>query len=229
MAVYGGMRVESVVIGMFASQSHIVVDEATGACAIIDTGDSGRGIETVVARIGARPEMILLTHGHIDHAGGLAAVRRAWPKIPIYLNKLDQDWVDQLERQGQMFGLPVEKAPPIDRFLSDGELIPLGKDVVFKTIFTPGHTEGGVTFLVESRKVAFVGDTLFKGSVGRTDLPGGSFPTLYRSIQERLLTLDDAVVCYSGHGPKTTIGEERRSNPFIRPDLAGRLDEIELG
>jgi glyoxylase-like metal-dependent hydrolase (beta-lactamase superfamily II) len=222
---HGAMRVESVTIGMFAAQSHVAIDEASGACAIIDAGEDARGIETVVRRAGARPEKILLTHGHIDHAGGLAALRRAYPGVPILMNERDRAWVERLAEQGLMFGLRVEPAPAPDGFLEDGQVIEVG-GLRLRTIFTPGHTEGGTTFFAERERVAFVGDTLFRGSVGRTDLPGGSFRTLLRSVRERLLPLGDDVVVYSGHGPKTTIGEERRENDFIQPGVEERIGDL---
>jgi hydroxyacylglutathione hydrolase len=218
------MRVETVAIGMFQAQAHLVVDEPTGECAIIDTGEDGAGIASAVARLGATPKIVLLTHGHIDHAGGLAEVRRRFPGVPIVMNELDRDWVEHLPRQGLMFGLRVEAAPPPDRFVSDGEVIAVGRDVKLRAIFTPGHTRGGTTYFDEAGRRAFVGDTLFRGSIGRTDLPGGSFRTLIASIRERLFPLGDDVVCYCGHGPETTIGRERATNPFLAPGAEERFE-----
>lgn len=221
------MKIETVTSGNFQSQTHIAVDEATGECAIIDTGEDGRGIETVVRRLGATPKMVLLTHGHLDHAGGLAAVRRAWPDIPILMHESDLPWVENLEQQGRMFGIRLERPPPVStiRTFKDGDEIAVGRDIKLETIFTPGHTEGGTTFYAARDKIAFVGDTLFQGSVGRTDLPGGSFRTLVRSIRERLFPLGDDVRCYCGHGPSFTLGEERRNNPFVRIGIEDQLGE----
>ncbi len=217
------LRVATVVIGMFQSQSHLAIDEETGECAIVDAGEDGSGIAGTAARLGVRPAIVLLTHGHIDHAGGLAALRRHFPGVPIAMNEGDRFLVEELPAQGRFFGLRVERPPPIDRWLRDGEAIPIGRDVRLRAIFTPGHTPGGTTYYDEKAKVAFVGDTLFAGSVGRTDLPGGSFPTLLHSIRTRLFALPDDVVCYCGHGPETTIGEERRTNPFLQPGIEERL------
>lgn len=217
------MRVETVVIGMFAAQSHIVVDEATNDCAIVDTGESGAGIADAVARLGATPRIVLLTHGHIDHAGGLSEVRRRFPGVPIAANALDREWIEGLARQGLMFGLRVEKAPPVDRFIADGETVAIGRDVKLRAIFTPGHTAGGTTFFDEAARVALVGDTLFQGSIGRTDLPGGDSRTLIASIRLRLLPLGDDVRCFCGHGPDTTIGREHRQNPFLQPGAEEEL------
>jgi glyoxylase-like metal-dependent hydrolase (beta-lactamase superfamily II) len=217
------MKVETVVIGMFAAQSHIVVDEATKECAIVDTGESGEGIEEAVKRLGATPRIVLLTHGHLDHAGGLARVRRAFPGVPIAVAEADLPWVERLAEQGRMFGVKLEAAPRPELFVKDGATFDVG-GITLRAVFTPGHTEGGVTFFAEKERTAFVGDTLFKGSIGRTDLPGGSMRTLLRSIRERLFPLGDDVVCYTGHGPQTTIGAERRKNPFLRPGVEDEMD-----
>jgi glyoxylase-like metal-dependent hydrolase (beta-lactamase superfamily II) len=217
------MKIETIEIGVFAAQSHIVLDEATGDCAIVDTGESGAGIAEAVARLGATPRIVLLTHGHLDHAGGLAEVRRRFPGVPIAMNRRDLPWVENMTQQGLMFGVRLEPAPRPDRFLEDGETVAVGRDVKLRAVFTPGHTEGGTTFFDEAARVALVGDTLFAGSVGRTDLPGGSFRALIASIKERLFPLGDDVRCYCGHGPATTIGDERRSNPFLQPGAEEEL------
>lgn len=211
------MRVEVVTIGRFQSQSYLVIDEATSRCAIIDAGESGRGIAEAVARHGVEPAAVLLTHGHLDHAGGLAEVRRRFPHVPIHGHPADVPMVEAMPLQGRMFGIEIEAAPPLDETLVDGAAIRIGDGVSLRVIATPGHTPGGVTFHDEAAGVCFCGDTLFRGSVGRTDLPGGSGRTLLRSIRERLLALPDDTRCYPGHGAATTIGEERRQNPFLQP------------
>lgn len=222
------LRVETIEIGLFQSQSHLAIDEASGECAIIDTGESGAGIAEAVARLGVKPTLVLATHGHLDHVGGLSAVRRAFPDIPIRMNRLDLRWLRNLERQGLMFGVELEPAPPLETigFFEEGEEIAVGRDVRLKTIFTPGHTEGGATFFEPTARVAFVGDTLFHLSVGRTDLPGGSFRTLLASIRQKLLPLGDDVRCHCGHGPSFTIGGERRQNPFVQPGIEDRLGDV---
>lgn len=217
------MKVITVPIGLFQAQSHIVIDEETGDCAIVDTGESGAGIAAAVARAGARPRIVLLTHGHLDHAGGLAEVRRRFPDAPIAVHERDRKMVEGIVVQGAYFGIELESPPPIDRLLEDGEEIAIGRGVRLRVIWTPGHTPGGVTYFEPAARAAFVGDTLFQGSVGRTDLPGGSFRALLASIRERLLPLGDDVVCYCGHGPETTLGRERRFNPFLRPGTAEEL------
>jgi glyoxylase-like metal-dependent hydrolase (beta-lactamase superfamily II) len=217
------MKVATVVIGMFQAQSHLAIDEASGECAIVDAGESGEGIAEAVARLGVVPRIVLLTHGHIDHAGGLAELRRRFPGVPIAMNPADLPLVEALPAQGRFFGLRVERPPAIERYLRDGEIIEIGRSLRLRAIFTPGHTLGGTTFYDEAARAAFVGDTLFRGSIGRTDLPGGNFVTLIESIRARLFALPDDVVCYCGHGPATTIGEERRTNPFLEPGAAERL------
>ncbi|MFC1707750.1 MBL fold metallo-hydrolase [Planctomycetota bacterium] len=211
------MRVETVSIGMFQAQAHIAIDEATSECAIIDTGENGVGIKEAVDRIGAKPVFVLLTHGHIDHAGGLAEMRRCYPEVPIRMHKGDLPYVENMVTQGRMFGVEVEPAPPLDTFLHGGEQIDIGSGVCLKVIATPGHSPGGVVFYEPHAHVAFVGDTLFQGSIGRTDLPGGSAKTLLSSLRERVLTFPEETRCYTGHGPSTTVGEEKAHNPFLRP------------
>ncbi len=208
------MILETIPIGMFQSNAYIVGDETTRACAIIDSGEDGRGIEAAVHRLGLTPQMLLVTHGHLDHVGGLARLRRAFPGVPVVGSAADRSFFETAAQQGLMFGVRVEAPPPIDRELSDGEIVRIGS-LELRTIFTPGHSPGGVSFHCEAEKAVFVGDALFAGSIGRTDLPGGDYGTLIASIRSRLFPLGDDVVVYSGHGPETTIGDERETNPFL--------------
>jgi len=211
------MRVEIVTVGMFQSHSYLVICEETSRCAVVDTGDSGRGIAEAVAEHGLELVAVLLTHGHLDHAGGLAEVRRRFPGVPIHGHPDDAPLIEAMPLQGRMFGIPVDPAPPLDETLADGQVIAIGETVSLRVIATPGHTPGGVSFYDQAAGVCFCGDTLFQGSVGRTDLPGGDGSTLLRSIRERLLSLPDETRCYPGHGAATTIGEERAGNPFLQP------------
>lgn len=214
------MKIATLTGGPFAVSCYLLKDEATGDAAFIDSGDGTLALDALAKKLDATPKMVLLTHGHIDHAGGLARVRREFPEIPILLHDADRFWVDSLAAQGSMFGFDVEPAPPPgpqDRSYREGETIAIGRDLKLKVLFTPGHSAGGVTFRVEGEPLAFVGDTLFQGSIGRTDLPGGDFRTLIRSIREKIFPLGDDVECHSGHGPVTTVGRERKHNPFLRP------------
>jgi len=161
-----------------------------------------------------RLEKILLTHAHIDHAGGTAELARSL-KLPIEGPHVgDKFWIDGLPEQARMFGLPACERFVPDRWLVDGDRVRVG-EVEFEVRHCPGHTPGHVVFYSEPDKVAFVGDVLFAGSIGRTDFPGGDYDTLIRAIREKLLPLGDDVRFVPGHGPMSTFGEERRSNPFV--------------
>jgi len=162
---------------------------------------------------------ILLTHAHVDHVTGVAAAKRALD-VPVYLHRDDLFIYERAIEMGRMFGLAVEPQPPIDRFYTQGETIRFGSCTA--TVYhTPGHCPGGVCLQIaegqEPGNDLFVGDTLFAGSIGRTDLPGGDYATLIASIRTVLFAFGDAARVYPGHGPATTIGEERRSNPFLKP------------
>ena len=165
---------------------------------------------------------ILLTHAHVDHVTGVAAAKRALG-VPVHLHHDDLFLYEQAVAQGQLFGLRVEAPPPIDEFYTAGGAIGFG-DYVALPYHTPGHCPGGVCLAVEKAAETeppaaaanlFVGDTLFAGSIGRTDLPGGDLPTLLASIRNVLFAFGDAAMVYPGHGPATTIGQERRTNPFL--------------
>ena len=198
----------------FAQNCSIVWCERTKAGAVVDPGGDLEQILAAVRESGVRLEKILLTHAHIDHAGGTAELARSL-KLPIEgPHPGDQFWIDQMPEQARMFGLPrCDKFTP-DRWLDEGDRVQVG-DVEFEVRHCPGHTPGHVVFYSAPDKVAFVGDVLFAGSIGRTDFPGGDYDTLIRAIREKLFTLGDDVRFVPGHGPMSTFGEERRSNPFV--------------
>jgi glyoxylase-like metal-dependent hydrolase (beta-lactamase superfamily II) len=194
----------------------VACDDAPEAV-IIDPGDEVeallRAIETESLDITA----ILLTHAHLDHVSGVARAKAALG-VPVWLHRDDLFLYEGAEAQGRMFGLSVDRPPPVDRFFEPGEPFEFG-DLVVDILHTPGHCPGGVCLAIGRRGTAerelFVGDTLFAGSIGRTDLPGGDYETLMRSIRDVLLKFPDDSVVHSGHGPDTTIGAERRTNPFL--------------
>ncbi|NOZ94996.1 MAG: MBL fold metallo-hydrolase [Acidobacteria bacterium] len=205
--------------GPIQANCTLLGDEDAGALVIVDPGDEAERIVAKVRESGLRPLAILHTHGHIDHAGGTAGVKAAFPEAPVWLHRGDLELYDRLAQQGRMFGLEVEDPPPPDRWLEHGQRIPVGA-LELEVRHTPGHSPGSVCFVVHCspEPLVIVGDVLFAGSIGRTDLWGGSFETLERSIVEQLYTLPDETRAITGHGPVTTIGHERRTNPFVRAE-----------
>jgi glyoxylase-like metal-dependent hydrolase (beta-lactamase superfamily II) len=200
----------------------VVGCERTRKAIFIDPGDEVEQLLDVIRAQQLEVTHILLTHAHVDHVSGVAEARRAL-RAPIYLHKEDLFLYQNAVRTGMMFGLTVEEPPPVDHFYEGEGPIVFG-DYEVRVIHTPGHCPGGVCLAISKTGDAtppslFVGDTLFAGSIGRTDLPGGNYETLLRSITERLFAFPDAAIVYSGHGPETTIGEEKASNPFVREYL----------
>lgn len=158
---------------------------------------------------------LVLTHAHIDHILGCAWIHERYGLLPE-LHRLDLPILESGERMAGLYGIPFHAVPEPERFLSDGETIPIGEDAL-KVLFVPGHAPGHIAFFNAIQGFVISGDVLFRNSVGRVDLPGGDMDTLLSSIRERLFTLGDDVKVYSGHGPETTIGREKRSNPFLIP------------
>jgi glyoxylase-like metal-dependent hydrolase (beta-lactamase superfamily II) len=184
---------------------------------IIDPGDEVDELLAASSRHALSVKAILLTHAHLDHVTGVGKAKAALG-VPVWLHKDDNFLYEAVVQQGQMFGLRVEAQPPIDHFYEDEGPFRFGRYGV-RILHTPGHCPGGVCLAVtkdgENAATLFVGDTLFAGSIGRTDLPGGDMATLLRSIREVLFKFPDDTVVWSGHGEQTTIGRERRSNPFL--------------
>ena len=207
----------------FYKNGFVVGCERTREGVIIDPGDEVDGLLASVRDHDLEIKYILLTHAHIDHITGVATAKDA-VDAPVYLHKDDLFLYDSVEQQGAMFGFKVRRQPPIDAFY-DLEPIHFGGYEV-RVHHTPGHCPGGVCLQIGTKGTGgnelFVGDTLFAGSIGRTDLPGGDYETLLRSITEVLFPLGDDSVVHSGHGPDTTIGRERTTNPFVLEYLAAR-------
>jgi hydroxyacylglutathione hydrolase len=197
--------------GQFAENCFVVADAEPGEAVLIDPGEEADRILEVFADHNWRLRAIWLTHAHVDHIMGVAAVR-ARHNVPTWLHPLDRPLYDALPQQGEWMGLRLPPAPPPTHELAAGDQMRVG-GLTFDVRHVPGHSPGSVAFV--GHGVAFVGDVLFSGSVGRTDLPGGDSATLLASIQRELLTLPDSTVVYSGHGPETTIGIERETNPFL--------------
>lgn len=205
------LQIDSRSVGPFFKNGYLVGLPESGEVVYIDPGDEAEEILGLISQRGKSLVAILLTHAHMDHISGVALVREQH-EAPIYLHPEDRSLYDSLPTQARFFGFQYGPAPPVDRDLEDGQVLELA-GVEFKVHFTPGHCPGHVIF--EAGQHVFCGDVVFQGSVGRTDLPGGSSETLLRSIRERLLPLGDEKILYPGHGPRTTIGQERRSNPFL--------------
>ena len=215
MKEHAGLIVETITNGPFQENCFIAGDAKTRAAIVIDPGDEEDRILARVRELDLEPTEIVCTHTHIDHAGAVAPLKRTLG-VPFAVHAAELPGLQMMPRQAAMFGLPPREIPEVERELAAGDMIQVG-ELSAKVLFTPGHSAGGCCLLFAEQQVVFVGDTLFAGSVGRTDLPGGSGKTLLASITEQLLSLDDEVVAYSGHGPETTIGVERLSNPFLRP------------
>lgn len=197
--------------GQFAENCYLLGDRATRQAVMIDPGEEPRLFLAELDTRGWGLQAIWLTHAHLDHIMGVRAVREA-TGVPIHLHPADRGLYDALPRQGEWMGLPLEVPPPPDADLGDGQLLHLGGHE-FVVRHTPGHSPGSVSFV--GTGLVLGGDVLFNGSIGRTDLPGGDFPALMHSLQAVFLALPDSTVVYSGHGPETTVGVERMTNPFL--------------
>jgi glyoxylase-like metal-dependent hydrolase (beta-lactamase superfamily II) len=198
-------------VGPLASNAYVVGHRATGRSFVVDPGDDGEEILRLLGENGLTLEKILLTHGHFDHVGGVRFLKER-TGAGVCIHPADVDWMRNAPRQGAMFGIGVPEPPPPDVLLNEGDVVRLAEQE-FRVLHTPGHSPGHVTFLVGG--MAFVGDLIFAGSVGRTDLPGGSHEALLRSVREKIFTLPPATILLPGHGPATTVEREMRSNPFF--------------
>jgi glyoxylase-like metal-dependent hydrolase (beta-lactamase superfamily II) len=219
------MILESAAVGPFFKNGYVVGCENTRKAVFIDPGDEVEQLLAFIAAGKLDVTHILLTHAHVDHVSGVAEAKRALG-VPIYLHKDDLFLYKNAVPHGMMFGLTVEEPPPVDVFYEGEGPIEFG-DYRVRVVHTPGHCPGGVCLAISKTGDAspprlFVGDTLFAGSIGRTDLPGGDYATLLKAITERLFAFPDESIVYPGHGPETTIGRERQTNPFVLEYLAAR-------
>ena len=207
------MILEKLTVGPFQENCYIVGDEATGTGALFDPGDEAMRIALAVEQTNLDIAQIIITHAHIDHVGAVATLVDEYA-CPVLMHAEAEPMLRQLPSQALMMGLRFGKVPAVDGYIKYEGVVTVG-GLSFTALYTPGHAPGHLAFYAEEQEVVFSGDALFAGSVGRTDLPGGSMEVLMRSISERLLTLPDGTRVLSGHGPETTIGRERMTNPFL--------------
>jgi hydroxyacylglutathione hydrolase len=208
------LRAVVVPVTPFAQNCSVIWCDATGVGAVIDPGGDLDSILEVVDSNSVKLGKILLTHAHIDHAGAVAELARRL-SLPVEgPHPDDRFWIEQLPQQAAMFGVAASEGFEPTRWLEQGDTVSVG-EVTLEVLHCPGHTPGHVVFFEPDSRLAFVGDVLFQGSIGRTDFPRGDYATLIRSIRENLFTLGDDVRFVPGHGPMSTFGQERKTNPFV--------------
>jgi hydroxyacylglutathione hydrolase len=211
------MILEMLTVGPFQENCYVMGDEESGEGAIVDPGDEATRISLAVEQTHLEISQILITHAHIDHVGAVAALVDEY-SCPVLMHAEAEPMLEQLPTQALMMGLRFGKVPAVDHRIEDEEVVEVG-GLKLASLYTPGHAPGHLAFYVESEGVVFAGDALFAGSVGRTDLFGGNMEVLLRSINERLLMLPDETKVYPGHGPATTVADERMHNPFLQGGL----------
>lgn len=208
------MIVDSIPVGPFQCNCYLIGDEKAGTGIVIDPGDEGEAVLEMVSKHALTITDIIITHAHLDHVSGVDVVRKATNAV-VHMSRNDMPLFEIIPSQGALFGLRVKRPGDPEKFVTQNQLIRAGS-MALRVIETPGHTPGSVSLLVEGEKgLLFTGDTLFAGSIGRTDLWGGSYEQIIESIVTRLLPLGTDVLVYPGHGESTSLGEEREYNPFL--------------
>lgn len=204
------VTVQTLTVGAFQENCYLVVDSRSGKAVIVDPGGEGERLVEAVDKSGATLEAVWITHAHVDHVGAIASIKQRWD-VPVYLHPLDRRLYEAAGRQAQVYGVQIEEPPPPDREFADGQQVKVG-DVKLSVMHAPGHSPGHV--VIHGDGIALVGDCLFAGSIGRTDLPFSNPPQLAATL-EKISALPPETVVYPGHGMDTTIAEERKSNPFL--------------
>ena len=205
------MILRMLVVGPIQANCYVLGCERTKEAAVIDPGGDVDKILMTLAKDKLRCVYIINTHGHFDHTGDNKRLKEV-TGAKLVIHRADAPMILDQRSSGSVWGMEVEDSPPPDVYVEERNVITFG-DISLQVLHTPGHSPGGISLL--SNKMIFVGDTLFAGSIGRTDLPGGDYETLIRNVKEKIFPLGDDVVIYPGHGPKTTVGREKRSNPFF--------------
>jgi hydroxyacylglutathione hydrolase len=201
-------------VGVLQCNCSIFGDEATREAIVIDPGDNIADILAILAKHSLRVKAIVITHAHIDHIGGAQKLKNA-TGAPVHMNQNDSELSEHLDMQAAWIGVETPENPGIDTPARDGDTLALGA-ATFHILHTPGHTQGSISLWIPTEQKLIAGDTLFRGSVGRTDLPGGDGKQIIASIKSKLLTLPEETVVVAGHGANTTIGREKQLNPFVR-------------
>lgn len=199
-------------VGPIETNCYVVTCPETRETVVIDPGGYDAPLAEYIEDQKLPVKYIINTHSHFDHTGGNKKIKEA-TGAPLLIHKTEAGALSRTSMLGLMFGMRIDKSPPADQFIAEGDEITFGT-ITLKVTETPGHSPGSVTLYTD--KVAFVGDALFAGSIGRTDLPGGSYNTLIQSITDKILPLGDDIIVCSGHGPETTVGQEKLYNPFLR-------------
>ncbi len=200
-------------VGVLQCNCSIFGDEESREAIVVDPGDDIAQIEQVLAQHGLKVKAIVITHAHIDHIGGAAKLKKS-TGAPVYMNEADQELYDHLDVQASWVGMRNPERTTIDTAAADGTTLSLGT-AEFHVLHTPGHTQGSVSLWIPAENKVVAGDTLFRDSIGRTDLPGGDYKKILASIHTKLMALPEEAVVICGHGPQTTIGREKERNPFL--------------
>jgi hydroxyacylglutathione hydrolase len=210
------MEVDCLVLGLYETNCYVLrKDTSAGRCLVIDTGLEPNGMLEYLTAKKYEPAAVVLTHGHADHIGGVEGIKSRYPQTVIYVHQDDESILTDTQKNLSFITVSSVNCPDVDVLLKDCDIIEQA-EIKLTVMHTPGHSPGGISLYSQDKQILFSGDTLFADSIGRTDFPGGSMPQLVRSIREKLFVLPDATIVYPGHGPQTTIGHEKKFNPFVK-------------